>query len=1003
MPLKIAGLDVFLHSLKHSQHHKVYQLARLLQVLVGMLMATGLLAQGNITFDLKKPKAYENRKLASELTPDKKINPVKRLKENIVTHYNFHFNANLKLSKVIESAKQANKDTFTALIPFFNYSLDQTAQQQQELDSVVIKVNNGILLHDLRNDWVDDLYLLMGQSYFYQKKFDSAYEVFQYINYNFQPRSKDEIGFEKSIGSNINAVGSIFNIASKENKFSPHRLVRNDALLWIIRTQLEMGNEDDASGMIETLYHDNLFPKRLTDKLAELKAYLFYRKQQPDSAAIYLEKSLGACEDNAEESRRLFLIGQLYARSNQNKKADDFFEKAVALTTDPVMEAYARIYQIRLTLNETDQEKRIDQNVKAFINMANKEKYANYRSIIYAAAAEMEMKRKNIPNAIGLLLKSNEFNTTDTDLKNTTNLSIASLAFSTKQYELAKKYYDSINIGNQKNPEEITRKKNIANALFDELKIVNTEDSLQDIASLPEKEREAKLKTILKKLRKEQGLADDNEKQTGSTAPKNNLLDDNTASLFPAEQKKGEWYFNNPSLKAQGSISFKNKWGTRANGDNWRRAAALNAAMRSNLPKQTGTEAIATDTIATAELSLETLRERLPLTAEKLTVSNEKKFAAYQQLGSIYKDKLEDCKESITWNEKLINQKSNIPTLEKLLFDLAYCYRQTGSNSKALFYQSQLAEKFPASDMNKMLRDPLSISKAKNEKSKEVTQLYDKVYDLFLSGKFELARAEKRKADSLHGENNWSPQLLYIEAVYYIKNKQDSLAIVALNKIPSLYPNSPVAMKAGLLADALNRREIIENELRSISVSRQLEDSIKWIEDSPLPKAKETKVKTEPSQRQAVQSPVVAKTKTDSTAFKAPVIEKKADGYVYNPTEQYGVLLLLKDVDVVYINEAKRALIRYNAERYAGSQLTLRNDKVGESPYILISVFANAAEALGYVEKTAPIASKEIFPWLPAEKYSFVIISPNNLKKVLEEKVTGPYLQFIRAQIPGKF
>ena len=981
----------------------VFQPARPLLVLVGMLMAMGLLAQGNITYDLVKPKAYENRKLASELTPDKKINPVKRLKENIVSHYNFHFNANLKLSKVIASAKQANKDTFTTLIPFFNYSLDRTAQQQQELDSVVIKVNNGILLHDLRNDWVDDLYLLMGQSYFYQKKFDSAYDVFQYINYNFQPRTKDEIGSEKSIGSNINVNGNIFNIASKENKFSPHRLVRNDALLWIIRTQLELGNEDDASSMIETLYQDNLFPKRLTDKLAELKAYLFYRKQQSDSAALYLEKSLGACEDNAEQARRLFLIAQLYERSKQNKKADDFFEKAVALTTDPVMEAYARIYQIGLTSNETNQEQKIDQHVKALINMANKEKYAGYRSIIYAAAAEMELKRENIPNAIGLLIRSNEFNTTDTDLRNTTNFNIASLAFSTKQYALAKKYYDSINIGNQKDPEEITRKKTIANALFDALNIVHVEDSLQALATLPEKERDAELKTVLKKLRKEQGLSEDNEKQTGSTAPRNTLLDDNTTSLFPAEQKKGEWYFNNPSLKAQGSISFKNKWGNRANGDNWRRAAALNAAMRSNLPKPTGAETKATDTIAAADLSLETLRERLPLTAEKLALSNERKYDAYQTLGSIYKDKLEDCKESIAWNEKLINQKTNIPGLEKILFDLAYCYRQTGNNSKALFYQSQLAENFPASEMNKMLRDPLSISKAKNQKSKEVTQQYDEVYNLFLSGKFELARAEKRKADSLHGENNWSPQLLYIEAVYYIKNKQDSLAINALNKIPSLYPNSPVAMKAGLLADALNRREIIENELRSISVSRQTEDSIKWMDDSPLPKSKETKVKTEPVQRQVVQAPVMAKTKTDTTAFKAPVIEKKADGYVYNPTEQYGVLLLLKDVDIVYINEAKRALTRYNAERYAVNQLSLRNDKIGESPYILISVFANAADALGYLEKTAPIASKEIFPWLPADKYTFVIISPNNLKKVLEEKVTGPYLQFIRAQIPGKF
>jgi len=99
--------------------------------------------------------------------------------------------------------------------------------------------------------------------------------------------------------------------------------------------------------------------------------------------------------------------------------------------------------------------------------------------------------------------------------------------------------------------------------------------------------------------------------------------------------------------------------------------------------------------LAAADLSIETLRERLPLTAEKLSASNERKFEAYQKLGSIYKDRLEDCKESITWNEKLINQKTNIPTLEKLLFDLAYCYRQTGNNSNSLVLSIQIGRKFP--------------------------------------------------------------------------------------------------------------------------------------------------------------------------------------------------------------------------------------------------------------------------------------------------------------------
>jgi len=980
------------------------QCIKMVLLAFGTLMSMGGYAQGNITFDLVKPKTYENRKLASELTPDKRINPFKRLKENIVTHYNFYFNARQKLTKVIASAKQSNKDTFTNLLKFYNYRLEQTAQQQQELDSVVIKANNGILLHDLRNDWVDDLYFLMGQSYFFQKKFDSAYNVFQYINYNFQPRSKDEIGFEKSIGSNINEDGGIFNIASKENAFSPHRPIRNDALLWIIRTQMEMGNEDDAGSMIETLENDLKFPARLKKQLAELRADLYYRKQQFDSAAAYLEKSLDASQDNAEKSRKFFLLAQLHARSGQDKKADDAFEKSVALTTDPIMEAYARIYQIGLALNETDKDKKIDQNINALVVMASKEKYASYRTIIYGAAAEMEINRKNIPGAIEFLLKSNQYNTTDPGGKNATSLSIAELAFSAKKYALAKQYYDSITIGSQEGSATIIKKKDITNELYNNLKTISEEDSLQTIAALPEKERETFLKNLVKKLRKEQGIADDAEKQNGVSTAKNTLLDDNTTALFPAEQKKGEWYFNNPALKAQGSISFKNKWGTRPNGDNWRRSAAISAAMRLSVQKQASTEGKSGEsTTKNTELTVEALTENLPLTSEKLKVSNEKKFEAYRNLGVIYKDKLEDCKESIVWNEKLVNEKTNVPALEKLLFDLAYCYRQIGNGSKAGFYQSKLSENFPASERNALLQNPLAVGKAKATKSMETTKAYDRIYDLFLAGKFDLARAEKKKADSMYGENNWSPQLLYLEAVYLVKTRQDSLAIDVLNKIPALYPNSPVAMKAALLAEVVNKREMIENELRSVTILRQKEDSINWIDDRPLPKAKETLIKTITTERNIVQAPVSTKAKADTSAFKAPIIEKKADGYVYNPTEQYGVMLILKDVDIVYINEAKRALTKYNAERYAGNQLVLRNDKIGETPYIVISLFANAADALGYVEKTAPIASREIFPWLPAEKYRFTIVSPNNLKRMLEEKTTEPYLQFIRSQFPGKF
>ena len=310
-PFKIGGLNVVLQPVQKPNGHIVSYLQKLGLLTFTLLFTQTVLAQLNLTYDLKKPKAYENRKLKSELTPDKKINPVKRMKENVVAHYNFYFNANNKLQDVVASAKRSHKDTFSQLLGFYNYSLEQTSAQKQELDSVIHKANNGILLHDLRNDWVDDLYLLMGQAYFYQKKFDSAYDVFQYINYTFQPRTKDEQGLEKTIGSNLNTTGNIYTISTKESGISAHRSARNDALLWIIRTLLEQGNEDDAKSLMETLQRDKNFPKRLKDQLAEQKAYWFYKNKTSDSCAYYLEKSIDATSNNTERSRRYFLFAQL--------------------------------------------------------------------------------------------------------------------------------------------------------------------------------------------------------------------------------------------------------------------------------------------------------------------------------------------------------------------------------------------------------------------------------------------------------------------------------------------------------------------------------------------------------------------------------------------------------------------------------------------------------------------------------------------------------------------
>ncbi len=130
---------------------------------------------------------------------------MRRFLQNTVTHYNFYFNANNKMNEVVARAKFQNKDDYTTLLPFYNYTLEATASQKKELDSVIYKCTAGILIHDTRNDWIDNLYLLIGKAYFFRKTFDSAYITFQFLNYAFSPKESD--GYDKTIGSNANVEG----------------------------------------------------------------------------------------------------------------------------------------------------------------------------------------------------------------------------------------------------------------------------------------------------------------------------------------------------------------------------------------------------------------------------------------------------------------------------------------------------------------------------------------------------------------------------------------------------------------------------------------------------------------------------------------------------------------------------------------------------------------------------------------------------------------------------
>ncbi|MEP7320117.1 MAG: hypothetical protein ABI921_15275, partial [Panacibacter sp.] len=280
------------------------------------------------------------------------------------------------------------------------------------------------------------------------------------------------------------------------------------------------------------------------------------------------------------------------------------------------------------------------------------------------------------------------------------------------------------------------------------------------------------------------------------------------------------------------------------------------------------------------------------------------------------------------------------------------------------------------------------------------TAKYKDIYNLFIEGKFEDAKDAKAKADSVYGNSYWTPQLLYIESVFYVSRKEDSVAIEKLTSLKDLNPQSPLAEKAATMIDVLQRRNEIEQYLTNLQITRNdKEDAAPVVDLTPVrPTIQKVVVKHDSVVNKNITQP--AKTKVDTTSG-APTIIRN---FEFVATDPQFVAILLNKVDPVYINEAKNAFNRYNQVTFYNQKLTMTPVKLDDQyNLVLIGPFADAVAAVAYVDKTKPITGSRIVPWLAAEKYSYAIISQSNLDLLKDTKDVAGYKQLLEKALPGKF
>ena len=566
-------------ALESMTHYSMQYFKRLIVFAVLAVASKTAIAQPNTNVDLDKdkPKEYGERKLGSEKTADKKFTIPRRITQNAYTHYNYYFNANNKLNEVIAKAKATNKDDYTQLLPFYNYSLNVTSQDKGEIDSIIYKCTAGILLHDLRNAWIDNLYMILGKAYLLRKDFDSAAGCFQYINYTYAP--KDD-GYDIPLGSNASNTKGQFTIATKETKNIVQKVVsrppsRNESFIWQARNYLEQEQVGEASGLLSILRSDPYFPKRLQTDLHEMVAYMFYKQESYDSAAWHLQKSLDNAEDKNEKARWEFLAGQLYQLSGHNDSlALVMYERSIKHTFDPLMDVYARLNIVGLSSGK--KKDALKDNLDELLKLAKRDKYEEYRDIIYYAAALLELKRNNYDGAQNNLLKSIKANVDNPKQKAMAFFLLADLNYNRNYFIPSHNFYDSIQTTvltglSKEDNDRIATRKPALKTIAQNIETIIKEDSLQMVAAMPEAERALFIKKVLKKLRKERGLKGGGEDEQGSY----NTQVTSTKDVDLFGDSKGDFYFLNPGLKSKGFTEFKARWGKRPNIDNWRRQSAM--------------------------------------------------------------------------------------------------------------------------------------------------------------------------------------------------------------------------------------------------------------------------------------------------------------------------------------------------------------------------------------------------------------------------------------------
>jgi TolA-binding protein len=716
----------------------------------------------------------------------KKDNFATRNFQALNTKYNVLYNGGVALDKGIVDLKSQYKDNFWEILPIERQQPKPTEAQPEppknaNFERAETKSTKAIQRRSInidgteRNPQIDEAYLMLGKSRYYDQRFIPALEAFNYILYKY-PKS-DKI---------------------------------NVAKIWREKTNIRLDNDALAITNLSALLKEIKFKDQVFADANAILAQAFLKEEKKDSAETKLRTAIKFTKQDEEKSRYRFILGQIQESLGQKDSAFATYQSVIDMNRKS-----ARQYVIHAHARQASQFDFEKGDTIAFLKKFNKllndRENRPFLDVLNHQMGLFYDKSKNIVQAKKYYNKSLKAKSADPYLEASNFRNLADIYFYSSKYVTAGKYFDSTMTKlnprsrefkfikkKRENLDDVIKYETIAQHNDSILKLVSLsesektkyfEDYITKLKKDEEKQKEQEAKAKAKKAENKDELSKDDDPSEANpeatTTSKKKSVAPKPTSFAVTENIPSNFYFYNPTTVAYGKVEFKKNWGERVHGENWRNSEL---ASKSEPEKEDVTKEnldpkapIAVGSKYTTEYYL----NQIPKTKPEIDLLIKDRNFAYYQLGVIYKEKFKENKLAESKFESLLMNNPEERLVLPSMYNLFKLY-EISDKSKAEQMRLDIIKMFPDSRYAQIL------SNTSKEDDTNVTPeiAYDNLYKQYLSGDYRSVLKKAQSAiEQYTGEDIVSKfELLKANTTGKIKGLAEFKK--ALNFVALTYPNS---------------------------------------------------------------------------------------------------------------------------------------------------------------------------------------------------------------------